>query len=345
MALWMVRAGRSGEREQYALDNKVAVIGWDELPDLSPLNDQDRMVQAYNAIYPGAKPMKAANAAGQVRAFAHRIQVGDLIILPLKSAAALAVGRVNGPYKFCPKGPEGAKHQRGVEWLVKDLARTAVDQDLLYSLGAALTVCQIQRHHAEDRFKALLAGRAWKAPVESSGSINETADVDSLDDGVMDLEQVAYDRMAARLQAKFCGHELARLIDGILKAEGFTTFRSPPGADGGVDILAGMGSLGFGSPRIAVQVKSGDTPADVGVLRGLQGSMQTFGGEQGLLVSWGGFKHTTLKEAATHHFRLRLWDSQEIITNLLRVYDRLDEDLKADLPLKRIWTLADEADG
>ena len=58
---------------------------------------------------------------------------------------------------------------------------------------------------------------------------------------------------------------------------------SPPGADGGVDILAGKGPLGFDPPRLVVQVKSQDAPVDVGVLRELQGVMHQFNADQ---ASW-----------------------------------------------------------
>lgn len=32
MAVWLVRAGQRGEREETALEEKVAVIGWSKLP-------------------------------------------------------------------------------------------------------------------------------------------------------------------------------------------------------------------------------------------------------------------------------------------------------------------------
>ena len=50
-------------------------------------------------------------------------------------------------------------------------------------------------------------------------------------------------------------------------AEGWVTKFSPPGADGGVDILAGRGSLGLEAPRLCVQVKSQPSPADVTIYR------------------------------------------------------------------------------
>ena len=34
------------------------------------------------------------------------------------------------------------------------------------------------------------------------------------------------------------------------------------------------------------------------------------------------------------------WDQDDVIGELLENYDRLDEDLRTDLPLKRIWTVA-----
>ena len=35
MQVWLARAGKHGEREQYALDNSCAVIGWDALGSLA----------------------------------------------------------------------------------------------------------------------------------------------------------------------------------------------------------------------------------------------------------------------------------------------------------------------
>lgn len=110
MALWMVRAGSSGEREKFAIDKNCVVIGWDRIPDMGPLSDKDAMTEAYKSSHPAEKLGTIANAVGQLRSFAHRIQKGDLVVLPLKTRAALAVGTVTGPYEFHKDGPEGAVH-------------------------------------------------------------------------------------------------------------------------------------------------------------------------------------------------------------------------------------------
>ena len=68
--------------------------------------------------------------------------------------------------------------------------------------------------------------------------------------------------------------------------------------------------------------------------------MQNVQAKQGLLVSWGGFKSSVDKEKASQFFRVRLWDQKDLIEQLLAHYDKLDDDIRTELSLKRIWTVA-----
>lgn len=52
------------------------------------------------------------------------------------------------------------------------------------------------------------------------------------------------------------------------------------------------------------------------------------------------FKSSVEKETAQHFFRVRLWNQADLISQILEHYDRLDEEIRAELPLKRIWTVA-----
>ena len=65
-----------------------------------------------------------------------------------------------------------------------------------------------------------------------------------------------------------------------------------------------------------------------------------FGAQEGLFVSWSGFKSNVQKELAASFFRVRLWNKQDFLDALFSHYDKFDEELKATLPLKRIWTVA-----
>lgn len=111
-----------------------------------------------------------------------------------------------------------------------------------------------------------------------------------------------------------------------------------------MDILAGTGPLGFGSPRICVQVKSGDSSIDRPSIDQLMGTMQHVGADHGLFVAWGGFKTTVNRELTQKYFKLRLWDQKDLIEQILANYSDLDAEVRAELPLKRIWTVAGSAE-
>ena len=178
-----------------------------------------------------------------------------------------------------------------------------------------------------------MRANGWKPESIRATTKDETAEG-------TDLEELAHDQIAQLIATRFKGHNLARLVEAILKVQGYTTYRSPEGPDGGADILAGTGPLGFGAPRLCVQVKSTDAPVDRPTVDNLLGVVSKFQAEEGLFVSWSGFKPNVQRELATTFFRVRLWTQKELLEQLFTYYDRLDEDLRAELPLKRIWTVA-----
>lgn len=117
------------------------------------------------------------------------------------------------------------------------------------------------------------------------------------------------------------------------------SFAFPTGPDGGVDIIAGYGPMGFDSPRLVVQVKSEDVPVDVKIVRELQVVMKNLRADHGLIVAWSGYKSSVYKEAAQLFFELRLWDASDLVNAVLTNYEKLPEALQAELPLKPIWVL------
>jgi len=228
---------------------------------------------------------------------------------------------------------DNIKHIRRVRWR-KTIPRSAFGQDILYSLGAFMTVCKIERNDAENRVKNLL----------QKGEIAETRVKTEIGEEKIDIEESARDQIVKHVGAKFRGHDLARLVEAILHAQGYVTKKSPPGPDGGVDILAAAGPLGFDKPRVCVQVKSSSSPVDVKILRELQGVMSKVRAEQGLLVAWGGFTNRCIQEARDAFFSIRLWDQGQLLRVIFQYYERFDDELKAELPLKKIWALVMEAE-
>ncbi len=338
MALWLVRAGRHGEHEQRFHDDNRIYLTFNLQCDLSKAKNADGIFRILKEANPDDPDPRAWNFARQAAQFVFAMKAGDWVVVPLRGKPLIALAEITGDYRYDKDATERYWHSRIVKWLRWDIPRAAFEQDLLYSFGAFMTVCQITRNDAEKRVRTM--GKAG-FPALSSAAAAVAGDHDS-PVGPPDLELLAKDEIAKILMRKFKGHDLTRLVDAILRAQSYTTFVSPPGPDKGVDILAAPGPLGFGQPRLCVQVKSQDTPVDLPTLNQLIGSMQNVQAEQGLLVSWGGFKTSVDREVAAQFFRVRLWDSDALIAQLLDHYDKLDEDLRAELPLKRIWTVATE---
>lgn len=335
MSVWLVRAGRNGEQENIALENGLAVIGWDELTDLADTDSREKLYDQMQLAYPNEGKNSISNHVGQVWAFRGRIEKGDLIVLPLKTRSMIAIGKCVGDYKYEPINPPGARHARAVKWVREDIPRDAFGKDLLYSFGAFMTVCQIKRNNAETRIRAILEGKEDPLVPAIDEKPEEPEDILS----VPDLEQYAADQIRQYIARKFKGHELSQIVSQVLRAEGYQVEVSAPGPDGGVDILAGRGPMGFDVPRLCVQVKSGNTPVDAKIFRELRGVMEDRGADQGLLVSWSGFTRPAVDEARRQFFRIRLWDAGTLVGKVLENYEKLSEELRAELSLKRIWAL------
>ncbi len=342
MAIWLIRAGSHGEFEQKFLQESRVYVTWDKLAhNLAKLAERDDLFQIMSALYPDSKPKRLHNWVSQVWPFAHGIKKGDWAVLPLKSQPAIYIGEITSDYHFEPKGPDPFFHWRDVKWIGEAVPRSHFGQDLLYSFGAFMTICRIQRNNAESRIFAMRSN-GWKP--EAFASIASETVVAGDAPNETDLEQLAQDQIAQVINSKFKGHALTRLVEAILRAQGYTTYRSPEGPDGGVDIVAGAGPLGFGTPRLCVQVKSQDAPVESKALNELRGAMQTVHATEGLFVSWAGFKTSIYKQMASSFFSVRLWTQKELLQALFTNYDQLDEDIKAELPLKRIWSLAAQED-
>ncbi|MFQ5472525.1 MAG: restriction endonuclease, partial [Dehalococcoidia bacterium] len=220
-----------------------------------------------------------------------------------------------------------------------DVPRTSFAQDLLYSLGSLLTVCRIERNNAEERVRAMILGDSDPGLSPKAQAEVVAAEGDVEPEVVADVEQMARDQIMSHIRQNFKDHDLARLVAAVLNAEGYTTKVSPPGPDGGVDILAGQGPLGFDGTHLCVQVKATQSSVDVRVFRELQGTMTNFNAAQGLLVSWGGFTRPAEEEARKSFFTVRLWDADALVNAVLEIYDKLPEEFRSELPLKRVWTL------
>ncbi len=329
MTVWTIRGGRNGQHEAAFLEKGVVSVGFGLQQSVADFQDRESLRQHCDS----------QNGAGQLWRFYHDVGVGDMVVLPRKLTGQIAVGRISGPYEFQSAFMGDHAHGRPVEWLVTDVPRSHFDRDLLNSFGAQMTLSQPGAPNAESRVERIVNVYLGSAPVPEPMPIDEgVAGDDDFEEGV-DHEQEIKDQIVAQLRRQFAGLPLERLVAGILKASGYVALQTRKGADGGIDILAGKGDLGFDEPRLCVQVKGRAGPVDLVEYDRLRGNIATFRAEHGLLVSLGGFTKPVLDRNEQEFFNIRLWNADDLAERLLASYDSLPPDIKTDIPLKWVRVL------
>ena len=339
---WTVRTGRSGERTEWSIANGVVGGGWDQIPDLTNVKEKEQLREIVTEHRAGSKA-QVANATGQLWTMRTQIKDGDYIALPIRATSQVAFGRVVGGYKYLASEPDPTRrHGLGVEWVATDVPKSMIKQDLLYQLGSALTIFRVGNNDADFRLEQIMKGRpdpGARTALNSSAktATQSTESEDLIEEDGINVEEVAQDEIARLLQEDFKGHELSELIAALLTADGFKCRNSPPGADGGVDILAGMGALGMDSPKLVVQVKSQTSAVSDVVLQQLNGAIHRYQADQALLVTFGGVTGPAKAYLESQYFNIRVWTMGDILNQIYQHYEQLDGEMKAQLPLKQIW--------
>ena len=189
MALWLVRAGKYGEHEPRFFEDNRIYLTWEALTtDLSTAKTYNDIKAIMQAHYPGEPARRVGNWSGQAWAFALAMKPGDWIVVPRKAKGTIAVGEITSGYQFDAKTTTVYNHYRSVKWLHTDVPRSAFDQDLLYSIGAIMTVCEIKRNDAEKRVRAM-AKAGWKSvPVKPVlGATAAPSDAEAAEEGLQIL--------------------------------------------------------------------------------------------------------------------------------------------------------------
>ena len=138
MALWVVRCG-DGANEQEPIAKSIVGIGWSALQDLKQLPEREQIQDLYTKTFTTESIAQIRTNVAQIYSFRTRIQVGDYVALPLKKSASIAFGKVTSDYSYVKDAYNFLIHQRKVEW-IREIPRNQIDQDLLFSFGAFLTV-------------------------------------------------------------------------------------------------------------------------------------------------------------------------------------------------------------
>ncbi|SHK88783.1 restriction endonuclease [Xylanibacter ruminicola] len=192
------------------------------------------------------------------------------------------------------------------------------------------------RDEAGERYKVWYRGKEQapgEKPIVQPEEENDPAKETMIE--LETLEERAANGIREYLKSKN-PYEFQDLVASLLKAMGYYIQAvAPRGKDGGIDIVAYTDPLGAKTPRIKVQVKhKPDTATGAADVRALLGILKA--GDIALFVTSGTYS-TDAKHAATSGDKfIRLIDGDEFIQMWQEYYDKMSDEDKNMLPLKRI---------
>lgn len=193
-----------------------------------------------------------------------------------------------------------------------------------------------------------LRDEAWRRYNEwyrgSKKSINEKpANIPEEDDDPVKetmieletLEERAINGIREYLKSKN-PYEFQDLVAALLKAMGYYIQSvAPRGKDGGIDVVAYVDPLGAKTPRVKVQVKhKPETAIPASDVRALLGILKA--GDIALFVTSGTYSNDAKQAASGSNNFIRLIDGDEFINMWQDYYDKMSDEDKNMLPLKRI---------
>ena len=194
----------------------------------------------------------------------------------------------------------------------------------------------------------------WKASQPNADTSDTVTDVfkpadeisDDLDTSAKavsvtfdEAEEQAWSEISTYLRA-MNPFEFQDLVADLLRAMSYhVSWVSPPGKDGGVDILAWPDPLGTRPPRIKVQVKRQQHAVSVD---GLRSFMAVLGDDDvGLFVCTGGFTKDAELEARTQEKRrVTLINLDKLFDLWVEHYEMLTDHARRRLPLRPIRFLS-----
>lgn len=210
------------------------------------------------------------------------------------------------------------------EWMIKEKGRWTITDAGKKALGQYSDTDELYR-------KACQLYKAWKnsqptgqEAVASVGPDDDTPEVESKDVSITyeEAEELAW----SEIQKHLCTmppYEFQDLVASLVRGMGYyVTWVSPPGKDGGVDVLAWPDPLGSRAPRIKVQVKRYSSAAiNVGDLRSFMALLGD--GDVGLFVTTSTFTKDAHDEARTQEKRrITLVDCTRFVELWIEYYDK-----------------------
>lgn len=310
-------------------------VGWPDAGDLSDLpNDRDAFKACLRQSFPDRSEAWVANAAGQLLRFRHVMQVGELVVYSRKADRTINIGRIVGDYAYEPGVWGRYPNRRAVEWLKTEIPRDRFSSGCLYEVGSALSVYTIKEHKQEILAALDEQTSGMPPPVPLEPPVPEVEPVSEDEPDVERISELTGDFILKEFNTTLKGHDFARFCGWLFEALGYSARVSPPGADGGIDIVATKDPLGVERPLLKIQCKSGSGAIGSSDVQALNGTLAD--AELGVFIAVGGYT-APARQAAAGMPKMRLIGPDELLDLILTHYPQLPDEAKQAIPLRLVW--------
>ncbi len=332
--IWMVRAGQGSYLIDDFLERDIIAIGWNELGRLNPEWSYDQLKQKFKEVYPEDSPGRVNQCVGQIWKFLKDFQKDDKVITYDSASREYYIGVVESGYEFDDQLEY--HHFRKVTWFEGNVQRDALSTEAKNTLGAISTIFELPanvwsellKNHDEHISKEELEDLEGLSKLQE-----EEDDLQRLKDDVSNRSQEFIKDIIANLSWQ----DTEMLVAGLLKTMGYKIrMTNRGGGDLGSDIIASPDELFLEQPLIKVEVKK-RTKEKIQApdIRNFIGGMR--GHHKGIYVTTSGFSKEAQYEAERANFAITLIDSDWLVELLLSNYESLDPEIKALVPLRKIY--------
>lgn len=332
--MWMVRAGSGGENVEEFIKHGLIAFGDTRLGALSPDIKKEDLLRLFAEKYPEEKEGSRASWASQLMRMLREMKIGDLVATSDRDRRLYFLGTITSDYEWAPQLIADKPHIRRVQW-THQVPRDALTVNTKNSLGSSLTIFKIGPEVAKElQAKQVPIGApiAEVPPPPKELAAEEEVAKEEVRAGTIEKADEFIEDAINKLDWK----QMQDLVAGILRAMGYRTNVSPPGADRGVDIFASPDGLGLQEPRIFVEVKHrNQTKVGPELIRAFLGGRRP--GDKCLYVSTGSFTKEARYEAERASVPITLLDLQDLRKLLVDNYENLDAETRALVPLKRLY--------
>lgn len=340
--VWVVRLGEKGKLADKCKEKGVIAVGWKDVGDLSAFKD---FIALRRSVYMSGKERyrgegSAGVATGMLWSFLKTMKEGDIVLSPKSESREVLIGTISGPYRY-DKSVIDEKHPniRAVEW-IKTIPYDEMPREVWRSITAWQTLFELALPDAVAATENLVKGGSPKKAVDETVTVSEHKEYSAMEEGQMLFEETNAKSLEilATYFDTFTGMEFQEIVWAVLKAAGLYPKQIRQGRDRGIDIEAYHDLLQLGPTRVIVQVKHREGQTSGPEARAFLGTMKR-GGDVGLFVSTGGFSKDAILEAQQSHTPVSLMGWEDFIKLFLLVYDKLDNEFKARVPLGSVNVL------